>query len=79
MLADKDKSQKCLHLLESRRIRATCSDIVKAFKWLHDTLEEIDVPSDDVTVSSLKGVKGNCKECVYCVWVLDSPHESRRA
>lgn len=37
-----------------------CSDIVKAFKWLCDTLEEIDGPSNDVISPLLN-------ECLDCV------------
>ena len=46
-LADKDKSLKGKNLLESTRIRAMCSDIVKAFKWLLDKLKELDERTDD--------------------------------
>lgn len=53
-LAEKDKSLKGMNLLESTRIQAMCSNIVKAFEWLHDMLKEIAEPLNAVKSQFLR-------------------------
>jgi hypothetical protein len=47
-LAEQDKSLKGKNLLEPKRIRAMCGDVISAFKWLRAKLKTLTDPSDAV-------------------------------
>lgn len=46
-MTKKDPSLRGQNLLEPKRIRAMCGDIISALKWLHGKLEEASNPSDE--------------------------------